>query len=481
MIRNRKPIAGAGAALAALLALRFLYLVRRPIWFDEIFTLWITPRPLAQIAAALRVDSGSPLPYVLEKPFVWAAAAAHRDVLARLLSWCALALLFPLNLIRRFSGGRTFALLAALCPLLIFYSGEARVYAVLALASFCLFLAVCRSRNSSRAVLAAGALAAALPYLHYLGLFVLAGSSAICLARRKWAFLGAQLAGACAFLPWLPVALRQPPIAWARQGIVSDLLRLLQSYGFWMSAPGYFSAASLSLPAAGSAVGACLLVAAFAASRLIRSVRDALVFAFSPIFLAALISVVRPAFFPGRTEIVTLPVALWAFSRAAKRSSIVKILCGGAAALGSGTIALALLDMPAESPYAVTARFLTRTAREGDVVIAADANYLPLLLDSDRKDLKAQLFAFPQETAKHPGWFEAGRVADPILEKTRLESLLDSASRRIFLAIPPDPPLRNFFLPLLAGRRVMFRQIPGGYAVGEVLRSGERRRTSDPR
>jgi len=42
-------------------AARAAYLFRRPIWFDEVFTLWSSRRPAAGILEALRFDPGPPL------------------------------------------------------------------------------------------------------------------------------------------------------------------------------------------------------------------------------------------------------------------------------------------------------------------------------------------------------------------------------------------------------------------------------------
>ena len=49
------------------LALRTLGAWWRPPWHDEYFTAWVSALPPADLIAALRVDSGPPLPYLLAK------------------------------------------------------------------------------------------------------------------------------------------------------------------------------------------------------------------------------------------------------------------------------------------------------------------------------------------------------------------------------------------------------------------------------
>ncbi|HMA18272.1 MAG TPA: hypothetical protein VKS03_07520, partial [Thermoanaerobaculia bacterium] len=56
----------------------------RPLWFDELFTIWASRMPLSRLLAVLANDSGPPLWYVLEKPFVIAAErSSSPDAIAR--------------------------------------------------------------------------------------------------------------------------------------------------------------------------------------------------------------------------------------------------------------------------------------------------------------------------------------------------------------------------------------------------------------
>ena len=88
MPKTRRLLLALG--IAAIVA-RAAYLFRRPFWFDEIFTLWISRRSPAGIVGALRLDSGPPLFYFLEWPFVRAGEILGADGLARAVSFLAVA------------------------------------------------------------------------------------------------------------------------------------------------------------------------------------------------------------------------------------------------------------------------------------------------------------------------------------------------------------------------------------------------------
>ena len=149
----------AGASVAA----RLLLLLRRPLWFDEIFTVWAARLPLAELAEVLRNDSGPPLFYLLEKPFVFAAERLHlTDAAARAIPFVATLGVFAGALALPSRAARLrFTLLAAAWPLLLLYSAEARAYALLALLCLALFLCAAVVRERPAALAATAILAAA--------------------------------------------------------------------------------------------------------------------------------------------------------------------------------------------------------------------------------------------------------------------------------------------------------------------------------
>lgn len=465
--------AGIALAIAGSLAARSVFMLRRPLWFDEIFTLWISRRIPPAILGALRNDAGPPLFYFLEKPGVWLAETFRFDAGARLLPLLALALLFAVNRSRRSSGGPWFVFLLAASPLLFYYSAEARAYAPLALASFLLFLAVFRSRGGRGTFWAAATLAAALPALHYLGALVVAGSLALTFVQRKLRLAAAQLLGSAVFLAWLPTALAQPrqALGWSRESLSSSTLGFLEKVGFWGSAPGYFAGARLPAPEAGAVLGLLLLAGTVFAARKDRRLRDALAFALLPILLALAAGFVAPVFFSGRTEMTTLPVLLWAVARVSRKVPAVRRLAALAAVAGTASITLSLLRPPAPAPYGVTARFVSARSRAGDLTVAGGAEYLPLALAAERGELAGRLLGVPAALESHPGWFEPGKLEDPPGEARRLSAAAAGmlAGDRLRVAFPPDPALLSLVNTSLGGRAGRLLRPPGGDAVLELV------------
>ena len=432
-----------GAAVGVALAARLAYLVRRPLWFDELFTLWISRRTPGDIVRALRLDSGPPFFYFVEKPFVALAEALRADAVARALPFLALAALFLAGLRRETAGGTRFALLLAASPTLFFYSAEARAYGVLAALGFLLFVSVFRLRRSPWAGAAAVFSAGLLPWIHYLGVFVVAGSIVVTLLRRKFRLAVAQGAALLPYLLWVPVAVAQPAgaIAWSEETWGGTLRRSLGVFGSWAEPAPYFTAFRLPAPSIGALIGAALVVGTAVMAWRDRAVRDALAFSALPMLGAAAAGFWRPVYFAGRTEMAILPVALWAFARAARRNPALRTLTTLSIAAGMVTIAASLLAIPPLPPYATTARRVVDAARPRDLVVASDADYLPLRLASDRGRLRAPLLGIPAEIENHPGWFEPGKLRTPDPERTRLEGFMQSGrtGALVYLALPPDP------------------------------------------
>ena len=460
--------------VAAALAARSWHALARPLWFDELFTLWIARQPPAAIVRALRLDSGPPLFYLVETPFVRLGELLRSDAAARILSFLSLAALFLAGVRRETSGGRRFLVLLAASPLLFFYSAEARPYALLAALSFLLFLAVFRMRRSRARTVLAGASALLLPWVHYLGGLVVAGSVLLAFARRRRGLALLQAAAAAPFAAWLPVALRQPAAAlsWSGESFASSVGGTLGVFGFWARVPGYFSRFAAPLPLAGAALGAVLVALAAIEARRDRAVRDALLFAALPLLFAAAAGLRRPVWFAGRTEMAVLPVVLWAFARAARRSRPLRLLTSAAASAGTVVIAASLAARPAPPPYSISAAYAAGQASRADAVVASDADYLPLRLAADRGALAAPLLGIPAAIESHPGWFEPGKLPDPAAESARLEGFLGGLppGGRVYFAVPPDPAPRGLVAPHLAGNRVTIATPPGGDAIAVLAR-----------
>src|SRR4029079_16090640 len=117
--QQRRPARGYAALAvgAAALHARLVYLFRRPLWFDELFTLWLSRQSPGRIVHALRVDPGPPLFYFLEGPLARLCEIISFDAVARTLPFLAIGALFFAGTRRETSGGARFVVLVATSPL----------------------------------------------------------------------------------------------------------------------------------------------------------------------------------------------------------------------------------------------------------------------------------------------------------------------------------------------------------------------------
>lgn len=238
-------------------------LLRRPLWYDEVFTVWASRLRLPRLLDVLRTDSGPPLLYLVQRPLGrLAEQLGLPDRIARLPELVATLILLALG-VWTLSSRRSrllFASFAAASPFFLLYAAEARAYALIALLDLLLFLLVRRcveKRGHAAAIALVGALAL---YTHYLAiLFLAALVAASLLERRRAALLG--LAGAAVlFLPWLPILLSQPPEAtsWMKESIRDSAAQFLAALGGAGRVPAPFGAPlPLSLMVLGAPLESC--------------------------------------------------------------------------------------------------------------------------------------------------------------------------------------------------------------------------------
>ena len=416
--------------------------ITRPLWFDEIYTAWAARLPLPDLVAALRVDSGPPGFYVLEKAFVWIAeSGAADDRILRVLPFLAVAALFaaartlPEGLARS-----AFVVLLSGSLLINLYAGEARSYALLALCDLALFLAALRGRETPRRLLVTAAAAALALYTHYLGIFAVGAVAILAAADRRWRTLAGIAAGSALFLPWLPVLRAQPAAAvgWMHEALPASALGFLSALGGVGRVPGPFGAAP-PRPVFIASVAAGILAAgalALAPARNNRDVRNAAIFTALVLVGTLLAGLWRPVAFAGRTEMAVLPVWLWGLSLAARESRGARIAAAAAASAGAvATIFLLSSPRPDSAPLEA-AENLSRVTRKGDIVIAATGFYLPARLAAERGRLAARVVPLPSELAGHPGWFEPAFPGPP--EERVVADAVASLppGGRLFFAVP---------------------------------------------
>ena len=412
------------------------------MWHDELFTLWISRLHLAGLVQALRHDSGPPLFYILEIPFVRLAETVHWDLVIRVLPYVAsllLLLVIRASLPKEEGGSWTLAL-AACSPLLTVYAAEARAYGLLALFSLLLFLLLFRDRPGRLRFWGAAAVAAAALWTHYLAIFFVAACACLLVARRRFASAGALLAGMLAFVPWISALAGQPAAAtaWMYEPLSSSTIAFLSTLGGAGRLPiplgGPLPA---TLTALGAGVGIGLLIAVSLSARRDPECADAIALVLLTMIPILAVSLLRPVAFPGRSEMVVLPLWLWAAGRAASRLRAARWLVAAAVAVALASSATALLAPKMESSPTQVVSAVARSSRPGDTVIASGAFYLPARLARDRRQLAASLAAFPAEQADHPGWITLRSPLDSDFENFARILAQTPAGRRIFLLLPP--------------------------------------------
>jgi 4-amino-4-deoxy-L-arabinose transferase-like glycosyltransferase len=243
------------AILLLALALRCYRLDAQSFWNDEGNSARIAERSLHLILEGARGDIHPPGYYLLL--YYWRALVGQSEFALRALSVVAglILVLFTYLLGRRLFGavtGLTAALLGAVSPFAIYYSQEARMYALLAAlsaASTCLLVRVIAGRqqlsgspqtpSSQRFSLGAGVgyvvVSAGGLYTHYAFPFVLFAHNGIfglwwlAVARKssyrwRWLALWAVMQGAVVlpYLPWLRTALASVR-GWASAGSALEL------------------------------------------------------------------------------------------------------------------------------------------------------------------------------------------------------------------------------------------------------------------
>jgi hypothetical protein len=212
--RTRDTLLVAGVTAVAL-ALRFLGLGEGDFWTDELFTRAIVDRPLGDVTLAVRDTESSPHLYYL-LAWAWSGVLGAGEAGLRSLSAIAGALVAPVAYVTlRQVGLRTEALiagaLAAVSPLLIWYSQEARVYALFALvtAVSLLFFVRLLVEFRTRALIGWSIASAATLLTHYFAVFTIAGMATVLIYRHR--------------ARWQPIALSLVPTAVAGFALLPTL------------------------------------------------------------------------------------------------------------------------------------------------------------------------------------------------------------------------------------------------------------------
>jgi hypothetical protein len=202
----------AAGILVGAAVLRVWGIGAQEFWLDEAFSFYMVTTP--HFAGNLLTDNTPPLYYLLLRP--WSMLAGESEAGLRLLS-AALGVAFVgvvIGLGRELFDRRVgllAGLAAALSPIHVYYSQEARVYALLALLLALTYGALWRAfaTNEWRWWGAASALSLCALYSHYLAALALLPTALLLIVgrdRSRWTrYLGAMAASGLLFAPWLVV------------------------------------------------------------------------------------------------------------------------------------------------------------------------------------------------------------------------------------------------------------------------------------
>lgn len=266
-------------------ALRFATVGRQSYWYDEAITATMLDGSLVDVFTGVaETESTPPLYYVLG--WMWAQLGGTEEGSLRSLSALFGTLTIPVayaagRLLVSTRAGVAATALAAVSPLLVWYSQEARAYALLTLlagASFVLFL-LARSEPSSRR-LAAWAVVSALALLtHYFAVFVIAVEAGALLwthprlRRLRWAVGAIAAVGVC-LLPLAAAQARHRRLGWIggldlADRVTEALQRLVTAAppSSWAGSTGTEVSPHVWLVAGGTLVLAAVLLATLGSAR----------------------------------------------------------------------------------------------------------------------------------------------------------------------------------------------------------------------
>lgn len=190
-----------GGLTAVALALRLLGLAEGDFWADELDTRRVVDRAPGEVLIAVQENEGAPHLYYL-LAWAWSGIFGAGEAGIRSLSAVAGALVTPVAyLTLRQVHLRTEAViagaLAAVSPLLVWYSQDARVYSLYALLTAAALLFFVRVLvNFSKPALIGWSIASATALLtHYFALFAITGMAAVLLYRHKarWQWIALSL------------------------------------------------------------------------------------------------------------------------------------------------------------------------------------------------------------------------------------------------------------------------------------------------
>lgn len=437
-------VAAGAAFLILLLVLRVPLLFTRPVFFDELFSVWIASQSLSSIFRHLQHDSGPPLYYLLLHS-AWKLLPAAPTLIdavlpARFLSLITAVIgLFLFIWSRRLGGSRWIAgLLLGLLPSSVYFSTESRAYALCALfiGGAGLALLTWAEEESRKHLAIASGLLILAAYTHYYGVLFFPVPVALALMMKRRAALSQSIAAsACcglAFLPGFLLARAQPAqaMAWLETNALRGFwvpAQVVRQLGFAVPYPGNFLASPpLSLQLTSLAVS--LAVLAYGTVRSQRARILALITLVPVLMMLVLSWSGMGIYFPFRFEsVLGMPFVVWfAVSLEQWTPKLRRIVLAIVLLMGSYVSYSAVLESAVREPdpFRQSAIFARQRVPSDQVIVATGPSYLETV--SQRGGgWTPRVVSWPTEQSGHPGW-------RPVVGSSVLEREVQSLPREFF-------------------------------------------------
>jgi hypothetical protein len=429
-----------GIVIAVALLLRVTRLGAAELWFDEACSGLLTFSDPGELLDSVRAEVTPPLYYLALHG--WASLIGHGEAALRALSagagilTAALACLIAQRASR--TAGLAAGLAVALSPIHVYYSQEARMYALLLFflcAAIGCFLRALdeEGRGEIRWWIGYALSAAAAVWTHYFAIFVLAAVPLLALEGGWRGVRGALLASLAAgllclpLLPWVLAQVQLPATGWighAYRAIPPSLAvpRTLEIFTPGALYPDYYQfrfGAPLWRPAAFALLLAALLPGLFVAVRsrqagAPRLARAGAIFTAGPLVLLALASLVRPVYLLARYDLIALPgFALLAGVGIAALPRPARLVIAGAALILGLTSLAPHYERAGDytSLSRAVAAELAPALRKNDVIVYTGFTLPVVRYPLLRRGADNRYRTLPESTARHPGWVDTRAMA----------------------------------------------------------------------
>lgn len=464
------------------LALRLFHLGRFELWVDEAATWWFARQVWEGGLSLLQAQEPTP-PIYYALVGLWMEWFGESDVSLRLPSALAGAATLPLlfDLGRRLVNRRVgwmAAILLAVHPLHIFYSREARVYALLLMLTVAMFSTLWRAMelDTWRAWGLFAMVLFLICCLHVSGFFlgVTIGLQILFLTksrRARWRGLLVSALAGLALLPYVLFALPQlegSRAAWSVESMYEAMpeeRRLGRSLEMQLIGADYFVfLRQMDRPPTPQLLRWWALLASLVLLSL-ALVRGPTPRAGAFLAVAWLISILVPwtlsrtwqvFFHPGRHDVYTLGVVMvllaMGFDRLLRGEDWpsrwrvwrrpLGIFCAGALLVGGGFRLLALHTQPVTDSYRSKAQWLVEVASAGDAVITTGITRPSLEHYVEQAGGSLPMRSFPSTIEDHMGWSDDRALLEdlPFLQEDAQKIVRsfveeEEAGRRLFVQL----------------------------------------------